>query len=179
MKGIVFTEFLEMVEDKFGLETVDYIIEESTLESKGIYTAVGTYSHFEMVELVTNLSDKIKVPVDKLLYTYALHFFDVLLKSYPQFFEKQHSAFEFLKSLDDYIHPQVLKLYPDAELPKFQVEKSTDDRLHLIYTSSRKMSDFAEGLMQGVINHFNEKINLSVELIKEDKSEVRFILVKA
>ena len=31
MKGIVFTEFLEMVELKFGLETVDKIIENSKL----------------------------------------------------------------------------------------------------------------------------------------------------
>ena len=31
MKGIVFTEFLEMVEDQFGLETVDDIIEAADL----------------------------------------------------------------------------------------------------------------------------------------------------
>ena len=31
MKGIVFTEFLEMVEDNYGLETVDYIIYKSEL----------------------------------------------------------------------------------------------------------------------------------------------------
>ena len=36
MKGIVFTEFLEMVEEKFGLEVVDYIIESSELASEGI-----------------------------------------------------------------------------------------------------------------------------------------------
>ena len=33
MKGIVFTEFLELVEDKFGLETVDEIINNSDLKS--------------------------------------------------------------------------------------------------------------------------------------------------
>ncbi len=31
MKGIVFTEFLELVEHKFGLEVVDEIIEKSNL----------------------------------------------------------------------------------------------------------------------------------------------------
>ncbi|MBT8311465.1 MAG: hypothetical protein HKP23_01335, partial [Flavobacteriaceae bacterium] len=39
MKGIVFTEFLEMVEDKFGLEVVDTIIEKAELPSEGVYTA--------------------------------------------------------------------------------------------------------------------------------------------
>ena len=45
MKGIVFTEFFELVEDKFGLEVVQQIIDECKLESEGIYTSVGTYSH--------------------------------------------------------------------------------------------------------------------------------------
>ena len=53
MKGIVFTEFLEMVETKFGLETVDNIIENSDLKSEGIYTSVGTYDFNEMVTPVS------------------------------------------------------------------------------------------------------------------------------
>jgi len=42
MKGIVFTEFLDLVEEKFGMEMVDKIITQSELESEGAYTAVGT-----------------------------------------------------------------------------------------------------------------------------------------
>lgn len=36
MKGIVFTEFLDMVEEKFGYGVVDQIITESKLESNGM-----------------------------------------------------------------------------------------------------------------------------------------------
>ena len=60
MKGIVFTEFLEMVEETFGLETVDTIIENSNLPSEGIYTSVGTYDFNEMVSLITALHKKQK-----------------------------------------------------------------------------------------------------------------------
>ena len=41
MKGIIFTEFIEMVEDKFGFEVADNIITNSNLPSGGAYTAVG------------------------------------------------------------------------------------------------------------------------------------------
>ena len=58
MKGIVFAEFIELVEDKFGFEIADEIIEESNLPSGGSYTSVGTYDHREMLELVTHLSEK-------------------------------------------------------------------------------------------------------------------------
>ena len=43
MKGVIFTEFLELVEKKFGLAMVDKIIGQSNLASEGIYTSVGTY----------------------------------------------------------------------------------------------------------------------------------------
>ena len=56
MKGIVFTEFLELVEEKFGIEMVDEIITASNLESGGAYTAVGTYKFVEMINLLTALS---------------------------------------------------------------------------------------------------------------------------
>ena len=62
MKGIIFTEFLEMVEKEFSAETVDTIIDNSNLESGGSYTSVGTYPHIEMVELVSNLPNRISSP---------------------------------------------------------------------------------------------------------------------
>jgi hypothetical protein len=52
MKGIVFTEFLELVENEFGLEVVQQIIDECELETDGIYTSVGTYSHKDMFNMV-------------------------------------------------------------------------------------------------------------------------------
>ena len=52
MKGVVFTEFVEMVEARFGLPMLDRIIEAAQLPSGGAYSAVGTYDHGEMVQLV-------------------------------------------------------------------------------------------------------------------------------
>ena len=40
MKGILFTEFLELTEEKYGLEIVQRIIDECDLKSDGIYTAI-------------------------------------------------------------------------------------------------------------------------------------------
>lgn len=52
MKGIVFSEFMDLVEESFGLEMIDELIEQSDLPSGGSYTAVGTYPHGEMLTLV-------------------------------------------------------------------------------------------------------------------------------
>ena len=68
MKGIVFTEFLELVEDTFGLETVEEIIEKSNLPSKGAYTSIGTYAFSEMLSLLKHLSEKTNMAIDELLH---------------------------------------------------------------------------------------------------------------
>ena len=56
MKGIVFVEFIEMIENDFSIEMSDRLIEMSDLPSNGIYTSVGTYAPEEMITLVGNLS---------------------------------------------------------------------------------------------------------------------------
>lgn len=159
MKGIVFTEFLELVENEFGLEVVQQIIDECELETAGVYTSVGTYSHKDMFKMVAKLSEIKGLPVPALLTVFGEYFFTTLKTKYPVFVEKPN-LFSFLNSIDQYIHPEVLKLYPDAELPRFQAEIKNDNEMVLNYMSSRKMSDLAIGLIKGAANHFEEDVDV-------------------
>lgn len=58
MKGMVFTQFLDMVEAEFSPEAADKIIVQAGLPSGGSYTSVGTYDHSEIVALVAQLSQE-------------------------------------------------------------------------------------------------------------------------
>ncbi|MEO0338393.1 MAG: heme NO-binding domain-containing protein, partial [Bacteroidota bacterium] len=75
MKGIVFTELLEMVEQEFGYETVDDLLENTDLPSGGIYTAVGTYDHAELETIVGYLSDKSGIKVHDRHYQFGYYLF--------------------------------------------------------------------------------------------------------
>lgn len=178
MKGIVFTEFLNLVEAKFGYEMVDQIISESNLPSKGIYTNIGTYEHAEMVQLVTALSNHTNIPVPDLLKIYGIHFFPILGNGYSHFLTGVKSGFELLESIEHYIHVEVIKLYPDAELPRFENRRLTPNCLEMIYHSKRKMADFAEGLMRSAFDHFGEKVEIERENLEADGSSVRFTITK-
>ena len=169
MKGIVFTEFLELVENEFGLEVVQQIIDECELETDGIYTSVGTYSHKDMFNMVGKLSEIKGVPVPALLTVFGEYFFTTLKTKYPVFMEKDN-LFSFLNSIDQYIHPEVLKLYPDAELPRFEAEIKSDNEMTLDYMSSRKMSDLAIGLIKGAAKHFKEDVYI-VKVNEEDNGQ--------
>lgn len=159
MKGIVFTEFLELVENEFGLDVVQQIIDECELDSEGVYTSVGTYSHKDMFKMVAKLSEIKGLPVPALLMVFGEYFFTTLKTKYPMFMEKPN-LFSFLNSIDQYIHPEVLKLYPDAELPRFEAEMKDENEMVLNYYSSRKMSDLAIGLIKGAATHFEENVDV-------------------
>ena len=178
MKGIVFTEFLDLVEDKFGLEMVDKIITESQLDSHGIYTSVGTYKFSEMLQLLQHLSTNTGITIDDLLLVYAEHFFSVLEDSYPGLLATYKDPIEMLASIENHIHVEVRKIYPDAELPTFIVEEKTKNSLIMIYKSSRAMHHFGLGLMNKTFEHFNSTATIVLEKIKEDGTEVKFIINK-
>lgn len=102
MKGIVFTEFMEMVEVGHGYDMVDKIITDVNPESGGAYTAIGTYPHSEMVSLIVSLSKQTNVSVPDLLHTFGRYLFDTFVKNYPSFLKslKRHSTFlTLLKSI--------------------------------------------------------------------------------
>jgi hypothetical protein len=169
MKGIVFTEFLVLVEDEFGLEVVQQIIDECELDTEGVYTSVGTYSHKDMFKMVGKLSEIKGIPVPALLTVFGEYFFTTLKDKYPVFVEKPN-LFNFLNSIDEYIHPEVLKLYPDAELPRFDTEIKSDNEMILNYMSSRKMSDLAIGLIKGAAKYFKEDVDV-VKIGEEDDGQ--------
>jgi len=178
MKGIVFTEFLDLVEAKFGLEMVDSIIESSQLESKGIYTSVGTYEFSEMLQLLKHLSTNTNISIDNLLLVYGEHFFSVLETSYPGLLTNYKDQIDMLSSIENHIHVEVRKIYPDAELHKLKKIKKKDTTLIMIYKSTRAMHHFGLGLMNKTFEHFNSTAKIIIEKIKEDGTEVKFIITE-
>jgi len=177
MKGIVFTEFLEMVESRFSPAMVDQIIVDARIPSGGAYTSVGTYDHGEMWSLLAALSKATETPVPDLLRTFGQHLFRRFVVAFPHFFAAAKSTFDFLASLNSVIHVEVRKLYPDAELPHFEVQERSASRMVLLYQSARHFADLAEGLIQGCAEHFREPLAIARESVSADSgSRVRFTL---
>ncbi len=181
MKGIVFREFIDMVEDEFSLETADAIIAASELSTAGAYTSVGTYPHSEMVSLVVNLSKQTGQPVPALLHHFGRHLFKRFTVIHPQYVTSYQSAFQLLQQLDGNIHVEVKKLYIDAELPSFTFEELPDGGMHFHYRSHRALADFAEGLIQGCIAHFGHAITVSRTDLPADElgAHTRFTLTRS
>lgn len=179
MKGIVFTELLDMVDELFGEEVTEKIISDSELSSGGAYTAVSTYEHAELVRLVASLSRESGLSPEELYKAYGKHLFGVFSRDYGFLLTDMSETFSFLSNIEDYIHVEVRKLYPDAELPTFSHSLIDETHLELEYRSRRAMGDFAEGLMMGCAEYFGDNIViLRRDLSNGDGTCIQFTLEK-
>src|SRR5262245_60067748 len=107
MKGVVFTEFLDFVGQRFGEDMVDDIIDACPLASGGAYTAVGTYDHGEIVALVSALSERTGTPVHELVKAFGGQLSVTFERGYPAFFSRSAHFFDFLESIEAHIHIEV------------------------------------------------------------------------
>ncbi len=178
MKGIVFTEFIEMVEQKFSTSVANRLLDESDLPSGGAYTAVGTYDHQELVSMVVKLSEISGLPVPVLIKAFGNYLFGRFHTLYPAFFKGVTSALDFLARIEDIIHAEVLKLYPDAQLPRFEITRPDSNTVIMTYHSERHFGDLAEGLIEACIEHFGDPVSLTRENLTEPGQPVRFTLRK-
>lgn len=168
MKGVVFTEFLDMVEQQHSLAMVEGVIERARPASGGAYTAVGSYPHGEMVALVQALSAATGTPVAELLRAFGRHLFHRFAATHSGLVPASGGALEFLARIESVIHREVLRLYPDAQLPRFEVEHREPDRLVLVYRSARHMEVLAEGLIAGCAEHHGEDLTVQREPVAGD-----------
>ena len=179
MKGIVFTEFAEMVEEQFGPDTLELMIAGADLPNGVAYTAVGSYDHGEIIRMVGQLSALTGVEGRQLVRVFGEHLFQRLAAAHPQLCAET-STFALLASVGPHIHMEVRKLYPEAELPIIDCRLLEPARMELMYRSTRPFGDLAEGLIHGCIRHFGESIDVAREDLSASSGHcVRFTLSAA
>ncbi|PSW19981.1 guanylate cyclase [Photobacterium sanctipauli] len=172
MKGIIFTEFLDIVESSFGLEVCQTMLDDALDE--GSYTAVGSYDHRDLVKLIITLSKVTGVSAEQLQEVYGEAVFTRLLESLPGVPGEQHNTFSFIRKVEEHIHTEVKKLYPDATPPKFDFISQSESTMLMDYKSARCMSHVCMGLIKGCANHFDQQVTINMEALNPSKSHVRF-----
>lgn len=178
MKGVIFTELIEMMEDLMGLDFTNKVIEDAQLENDGAYTAVGTYSHQDMFKLMQSLSKHAGNSQEKLLKSYGEYLFYRLSTTFARELAESPHAFSFLQKLKPIIRMEVLKFSPKAKVPLISTRLEDKNILEVSYSSNQNMSDLIEGIMRGCIGYYQETISIERQLLEPDGSRVRFILTK-
>lgn len=177
MKGIVFTALNDIVEANFGDEIADEVLSTPGLSTGGAFTAVGTYPFSDLLAMVTTLHKATGVPVEQLIQTFGEQLFPILLESHRPYLQEFTDSFQLLEAIEENIHVEVRKLYPEAELPSFSADRLSDNKLHLEYRSNRPLKHLALGLIISCGRHFSETLRVSeTDFSTSEQTEVHFLI---
>ncbi len=178
MKGLLFCEFIEFLENQVGEDEAQEIIDSAELASEGAYSRVGFYDYQELIQLLVKAASYTGNDAGDLLQAFANHLFTVFHRDYGVFFEGVDNAVSMLKTIDDHIHVEVKKLYPDAELPQFVYDENGDE-LRLSYQSPRPLAGVAHALVNACLQFYENKQTLTHYEISEDQKRATFVIQTA
>ncbi len=178
MKGIFFTEFLEMVEREYGLILTEKIISDLGTGNNGVYEATTDYPYSQFVELCNLLGFEVKSSVSDVVKNFGEYLFSRLVILFRPSFAGNSSIFDFLDQIDEFIHNKIQERFTPVEIPRFRAVKINDSTFQMSYQTEKLLIDLAIGLFMGCQRFFNEELTLNTEFISEKSKLVCFTLSK-
>ncbi|MBQ0931928.1 heme NO-binding domain-containing protein [Ideonella sp. 4Y16] len=167
MLGMVFTEFIEMVEARFSPEVADAVLADAGLAHGGAYTAVGYYPAEELQAMVLGLARRSGHSADELVRSFGSHLAQRFSQAHGHYFAAHRHPFDLIAAIDGHIHVEVRKLYPQAQLPHFDVLERSSTQMRMRYRSERRLQMLALGLIEGVMAHYGCRGRVSMAALDD------------
>ena len=161
MKGIILNLVEEAIVAEHGDNTWDSILETSGLD--GAYTSLGNYPDDDLERLVAAGSETLAVQPRDLNRHLGELAIQGLAERYPHYFSPHGGTVAFLLTLDDVIHTEVRKLYPESAPPDFWFDAPIANELVVHYRSERRLCALAEGMIVGAAAHYEEQASIAHE----------------
>ena len=155
MKGVLFNVVEDVVVDQFSEEVWDDVLQRAELA--GAYTTLGNYPDDDLTRIVGAVCEITGLDVGAVLRFTGQHAFAHLVGRRESLLEGIDSWPELLDALDSIIHPEVMKIYPGAQVPSFTVTGG-GERVCLEYRSERGLCELAEGLALGAADWYAETV---------------------
>ena len=111
--------------------------------------------------MVAAAAEEFNEGVGDFLRRYGKSLLPRMMEKYPYFIDPGITVKTFLENVHEIIQVEVKKLYPGAVTASFEYDDPADDQLIMLYTSPRKLCDFAIGLIAGAGDYFDVTIELN------------------
>lgn len=161
MKGIIFNLLERVVVDAHGEDVWDDLLDDAGVS--GAYTSLGNYPDEEIEAIVMAASRLTGLSRAEVLRWFGEQALPLMRDAYPALFTGHARSRDFVLSVNDIIHPEVRKLYPEASCPFFHVQAATGDGVRMEYRSDRNMAELAHGFVVGAAELFGDEVSVELE----------------
>ena len=161
MHGMIHTGLRKFVLETHGEAAWEAVLEEAGLPGKQ-YLGLENYSDEETVSIVMAASKLTETPAEEILVAFGKFIAPNLMRMYSALIDPAWKTFDFLLNIESTMHAAVRTRAPGSNPPVLQFKKIGDNKLQLLYDSPRRMTPVAIGIMQGVAEYFDEKVEIQI-----------------
>ena len=173
MKGTVVATWLNTTRKLFGDDVVKNAMSYAGWGEHKIFSPIENVEDDKVNKYIKYISDNKNITTKELWRKIGQDNIISFSKDYPAFF-KHDSAYSFLKSMYD-VHVVMTKKFIGAKPPILTMTPISRREAIFTYNSSRGMFEYFLGMLEGVGNYFNEKIQ--VEEISKTKTSLELKLI--
>lgn len=159
MKGIIFNLLEQFVVENWGAETYEKILAKCPLTTREPFVGPLTYPDGDLLAIVGAVCGELGVTTQDALRAFGRFAFPRLASRHPELVKGRVDPLALLLSVENVIHVEVRKLYPDAITPEFEFESLKAGSLVMRYRSRRRLCPLVVGLIEGVAEHFDTSID--------------------
>lgn len=171
MKGPIVIAWQEMIKTKYGEDEWLKILKVSNLPEDTFFYAHHDVEDSAVMNVIQNSCKVLNLSLEKLADAYGVFWMKYASKNYFAFFARTRTAKDFLMQMDR-VHTQMTQRMANATPPKFTYEEISPSKITMTYSSPRNLEVLWIGLIKGVGEYFNERIE--IKKLGQSKVELTF-----
>ncbi|WP_241244267.1 heme NO-binding domain-containing protein [Marinitoga sp. 38H-ov] len=159
----------------FGEEKIEEIISKNGVNTKEMSSPLENFDEVLLEKIIKEISEELNITRSELMKKTGRENINTFSKWYPFFFKKD-GALSFLAAMD-MTHLLLTRRLKGLIPPRIIYEPINSKEAFLTYKSKREFSDYFLGLIQGVSDYFNEKIDVEI-LDKGNEDGLNYLKVR-
>jgi predicted hydrocarbon binding protein len=154
--GLIFISFRDYLTATHGIG-----VERTVLAGEPAYLISEAYPDDRFSALVERACEATGLDRETLLRDFGVFTAEkTFARLYPALFDICSSAREFLLNVERPIHELVRVAIPNAKPPRLTVTELGENGVLIVYSSPRRMCALLRGLVEGVVRHYHEVLQL-------------------
>ncbi len=162
MHGIVFTALKKYVRTRLGGEAWNNLRAAAGLADR-IYLPVQPYPDEEIDALIKTVAQLSGISQQQLLQDFGRSMVADFVTVYRPLIAPDWRTLDVLEHVETRIHAGVRVNNPGATPPVLRVERAAPERVVIQYESPRKWCALGKGLIQGIADHYGDRVGVAEE----------------